>query len=138
MSCTYNAADPTTTTRDYVRLLTGDTDVPSGCRLSDAELNALISESIALNGNGEWTKYCAAAEAIAIAAQSGALIEATDGIEVKRVGRLQLERGAGAVAMKELLEREKRFRKRCASLMLRKPAAFSTLGGRRGRCRSCG
>lgn len=138
MACNYNSADPTATTRDYVRLLTGDTDVPTNCRLSDEELDALISESIALNGEGEWTKYCVAAEAIAIAAQAGALVEATNGVEVKRVGRLHLERGAGAIAMKELLEREKRFRKRCASLMLRKPAAFSTLGRKRGRCKSCG
>lgn len=138
MACTYNSADPTATNRDYVRLLTGDTDVPLNCRLSDEELDALIAESIALNGDGEWTKYCAAAEAIAIAAQSGALIEASNGVERKRVGRLELERGAGAVAMKELLERELRFRKRCAGLMLHKPAAFSTLGRKRGRCKSCG
>ncbi len=138
MTCSYNAGDPTATTRDYVRLLTGDTDVPTNCRLTDEELDALIAESIALNRDGEWTKYCAAAEAIAIAAQAGTLVQATSGVERKRVGRLELESGGAAEAMAGLLKREQRFRRRCAGLMLRKPAAFSTLGRKRGRCGSCG
>jgi len=136
MACTYD--DALTTNKDWVRLLTGDTDVPANCRLSDEEIGAIIAESVALNGTGKWTKYCAAADALALVAQTGALVEAVGGVRSKRVGRVTIERGAGAIAMKELLEREKRMRVKCASLMLRKPAAFSTLGGRRGKCKSCG
>lgn len=135
MTCTYDPTLPTN--RDWVRLLVGDTNTPN-CSISDEEIDAIISESVRDNGTGEWTKYCAAADALALLAQSGALIEASDGVERKRVGRLELERGAGTTAMKELREREKRLRVKCVSMKLRKPAAFSTLGRKRGRCKSCG
>lgn len=134
MTCTYNHDLPTD--RDWVRRLTNDTDVPSSCFLEDEEIDALVADSITAYGEGAWTKYSAGAEALEMRAQSGAIVEATDGVKRKRVGRLEVERGAGVVALAELRKQAARLRAKGAALMSRKPSAFSTLGSNRRRCTS--
>ena len=133
-TATYNPDLPTD--RDWVRRLTNDTDTPDNAFLEDAEIDALVDESIARHGEGAWTKNSAAAEALEMRAQVGALVEAGDGIKRKRIGRLEIERGEGSKAMAELRRNAKRLRAKAASLMSRRPAAFSTLGRNRRRCTS--
>ncbi len=134
MSCTYDHDLPTH--RDWVRRLTNDTDVPSNCFLDNEEINALVADSITAYGDGVWTKYSAGAEALEMRAQNGALIEAGDGVKRKRVGRLEIEHGVGAIALAELRKQAARLRAKAAALMSRKPSAFSTLGRNRRRCTS--
>ena len=134
MTCTYNHDLPTD--RDWIRRLTNDTDVPTGCFLDDEEIDALVSDSITAYGEGAWTKYSAGAEALEMRAQSGAIVEATDGVKRKRVGRLEIERGAGVDALAGLRKQAARLRAKGAALMSRKPSAFSTLGRNRRRCTS--
>ncbi len=132
MTCSYDHDLPTH--RDWVRRLTNDTDVPSNCFLDDEEINALVADSITAYGDGAWTKYSAGAEALEMRAQNGALIEAGDGVKRKRVGRLEIEHGAGVNALVELRKQAARLRAKGAALMARKPSAFSTLGRNRRRC----
>lgn len=132
MTCTYNHDLPTH--RDWVRRLTNDTNVPSNCFLEDEEIDALVADSITAYGEGAWTKYSAGAEALEMRAQTGALIEADDGIKRKRLGRLEIERGEGSKALGELRKQAARLRAKGAALMSRKPSAFSTMGRNRRRC----
>ncbi len=134
MTCSYDHDLPTH--RDWVRRLTNDTDVPSNCFLDDEEIDALIAESITRFGQGAWTKYSAGADALEMRAQSGAIIEATTGVKRKRVGRLEIEHGAGAIALGELRKQVAKLRAKGAALMARKPSSFSTLGRNRRRCTS--
>ena len=133
MTCTYDHDLPTD--RDWVRRLTNDTSVKAcDCFLEDEEIDALVLDSIACYGEGKWTKYSAGAEALEMRAQQGAIVEATDGIKRKRVGRLELERGEGSRSLIELRKQAARLRAKGAALMARKPASFSTMGNHRRRC----
>ncbi len=132
MTCSYDHDLPTN--RDWIRRLTNDTDVPSNCFLDDEEIDALLAESITRFGLGAWTKYSAGADALEMRAQSGAIIEATSGIKRKRVGRLEIEHGAGAIALGELRKQVAKLRAKSAALMARRPSAFSTMGSKRRRC----
>jgi hypothetical protein len=132
MTCTYDY--DLSTYRDWVRRLTNDTGAQSDCFLEDEEIDALITESITRFGSGAWTKYSAAADALEMRAQSGAIIEATNGVKRKRVGRLEIEHGVGADALVELRKQVAKLRAKSAALMARRPSAFSTVGRNRRRC----
>lgn len=127
MPATYNPNLPTD--RDWVRFLTGDTDV-AGAALLDEEIDAVVAAEVARNGAGEWTKYCAAAEALAAMAAGWASAGmSTDWVE-KTVGKLSLRRAEGQSARDAVDARVRELRARCAWLLTSRPRAFRMAGSR--------
>jgi hypothetical protein len=126
MACTFAPALPTN--KDWVRLLTGDTDVPAGCVLSDEEINALVDEVVAEHGSGVHTKYCAASLAgTALAAVALSTVSAGDVLR-KAVGRLSITRQSGVDVRTAYQSHIDSLEARCNELMVPRPRTFESVG----------
>lgn len=117
MATTYDPTLPTT--KDWVRLLIGDTDT-SDAALTDEEIAAIITEETKSKSSA--TKYCAAARAGEIAfarwqMKGGGVVE-------KAVDGLRIERGDGEEAGKAYRDYLKELRAKCAEELTPNPAAF--------------
>ena len=125
MACTF---DPNLgTNKDWVRLLTGDTDVPAGCILSDEEINALVAEVVSEHGSGVHTKYCAASLAgTALAAVALSAVSAGDVLR-KVVGRLSITRQSGVDMRTAYQSHIDSLEARCNELMVSRPRTFESI-----------
>lgn len=131
MACTFTPTLPTD--RDWVRFLTGDTDVPTGCVLSDEEINAIVDEVIAEHGSGVWTKYCASA--LAAVALSAVALSTSPAILSKTVGRLSIRKQSGVDARAAYQAHIDSLEARCNELMVTRPRVFESVGSVRRRRR---
>lgn len=133
MSATYDPTLPTT--RDWVRILTGDTDTANAF-FQDEELDAFITETVALAGGGGetlGTKYCAALTAWQnLIARLGAVRgDGTVGpIVEKMVSRLRITFGGGRdnTLQEGLVRYQNYLSDQCALHSSRRPVIFESLG----------
>lgn len=121
MSATYDSS--LSTNKDWVRFLTGDTDVSSNPLLSDEEIGAVLSEEEA---TGDATKYYAAATCLR--AIRSRLSHAGDGKLSKSVGDLSITWGLDGTAQQMIEERIRQLETRGAELYVPSHKLFRTLG----------
>ncbi len=124
MTCSFSPTLPTN--KDWVRFLTGDTDTPTGCVLSDEEINAIVAEVIAEHGTGIWTKYCASSLAgIALAAVA---LSTSPSILRKVVGRLSITKQSGVSTHAAYQTHIDGLGARCNELMVPRGRVFASVG----------
>lgn len=123
MARTYDPA--LNTTKDWVRNLIGDTDVPDNAILSDEEINAMVTEVEANRGTGVHVKYCSAA--LAATALAAVAVSQAPEILTKTVGRLSLRRQSGTDLRRAYADHIKTLEARCSEMMPNRPRVVESV-----------